>query len=195
MVWYPAYMAKKEIITIAGAIGAGKSSTAKAVAQHLGYRHFSSGDLFRQIALERGISIEAMNLTAEEQQDIDREVDRNLIEIGETEEQFVVESRLAFHWIPDSFKVFLALDTETAAERIFAHIKNEGRVSQEATSVEEVLKNTLGRAASERKRYMNLYQIDVSDLSPFDLVIDTKTADLEHVVETLLSGYEKWRSL
>lgn len=69
---------KKELITIAGSPGSGKSSTAKALAAALQYRHFSSGDLFRQLAAERGESIEAMNISAEVQRDIDLSVDKLL---------------------------------------------------------------------------------------------------------------------
>jgi ABC-type multidrug transport system fused ATPase/permease subunit len=55
---------KKQTITIAGSPGSGKSSTAKAIAAVLGFQHFSSGDFFRQLAVERGQSIEAMNISA-----------------------------------------------------------------------------------------------------------------------------------
>src|SRR5260370_28771362 len=78
---------KKNIITIGGLLGSGKSSTAKAVASALGFRHFSSGDLFRQIAAERGESIEAMNISAEAQRDIDIKVDKLLQEMYRNEER------------------------------------------------------------------------------------------------------------
>jgi len=188
-------MSKTQIITIAGAIGSGKSSTAKGVATHFGYRHFSSGDLFRQIAAERGLSIEAINLTAEEQRDIDHQVDELLANMGREGQKLVIDSRLAFHWIPQSFKVYLALDPDTAATRIWNHIQTEGRVSQSATSLEEVRQNIDVRVASERKRYQNLYSIDVTDQSSFDLVVDTKANNLEQVIATVIAAYEKWLSV
>lgn len=185
---------KKKIITIAGAIGSGKSSTAKRVAEVLAYEHFSSGDFFRKIARDRGLSIEALNLTAEEQTDIDHEVDKLLQKIGEEKHHLVIDSRLAFHWIPQSFKVFLSLDRATAAERIYSHIKKEGRVSQTASSIEEVRANIDTRVESEQKRYMNLYTIDVADTSPFDMVIDTKKNNLDEVVELVLNAYRAWQN-
>ena len=108
----------REIITLAGSPGSGKSSTAKAVAAALEFRHFSSGDLFRQLAAERGESIEAMNISAEVQQDIDRKVDDLLKQMYAAEEKLVIDSRMAWRWMPRSFKVFLVLDPDTAAERI-----------------------------------------------------------------------------
>jgi len=178
------------IITIAGAVGSGKSSTAKRVAEILGFKHFSSGDLFRAMARERGLSVEAINLTAEEQSDIDHEVDELLQKMGKEEERLVIDSRLAWHWMPQSFKVYLALDPEIAAARIFNHMQTEGRVSESASSVEEVLQSIEVRVASEKKRYHALYGIDVSDTSPFDLVINTADYNLDGVVERVLEAYK-----
>ncbi|MFQ5540772.1 MAG: (d)CMP kinase [Candidatus Paceibacteria bacterium] len=187
-------MAKKSIITIAGAIGSGKSSTAKRVAEDLGYKHFSSGDLFRATAAERGLSVEALNLTAEEQEEIDYEVDELLKKMGREEERLVIDSRLAFHWMPDSFKVYLKLDHNTAAKRIFNHLNTEGRLSQSATSVEDVRGSIDTRVESEQKRYRNLYDIDVSDLSPFDFIIDTRVNSLNRVVELVIENYKLWKN-
>lgn len=181
---------KSRIITIAGSLGSGKSSTAKRVAAELGYRHFSSGDLFRQIAKERGVTVEKINQKAELEHEIDLATDERLRSMA-NEEGLVIDSRLAFHWMPNSFKVFLSLPPETAAERIFNHIQKEGRESQNGDSVESVLQATLARRESEIKRYANLYQIDVNDLSPFDLVIDTKTNNLDQVVALVLEEFKK----
>lgn len=184
---------RKAIITIAGSLGSGKSSTAKAVAAELGYKHFSSGDLFRSIAKERGLSIEAINLTAEEQKGIDHQVDELLQKMGREERDIVIDSRLAWHWMPESFKVYLTLEPNTAAERIFNHIKEEGRVSQHADSVAEVRKNIDIRVASEQKRYQNLYGLELTDPSQYDLVIDTKNHDLPAVTAMVLDAYRSWQ--
>lgn len=183
---------KKQIITIAGLPGSGKSSTSKGVAAALGYEHFSSGDLFRKIAAERGLSIEEINFAAEKQKEIDHQVDESLVKIGKEKEHLVIDSRMAFHWIPDSFKVFLDLDLKMGAERTLAQIQREGRTSQVGSSVEEVYENTVKRQESEQKRYANLYRIDVTDKSHFDLVIDTETHDLNGVIGIVIAAYKEW---
>ncbi len=183
---------KKRIITITGYPGSGKSSTAKGVAEKLGYGHFSSGDLFRKMALERGLSVEEINITAEKQKEIDFEVDGLLGKLGKEGNELVIDSRTAFHWIPDSFKVFLHLDPRTAAERSFKQTQEEGRVSQEGSSVEEVYKNTLKRVESERKRFEDLYNLDITDENQFDLVVDTKVNNLKEVIEIVSKAYKKW---
>ncbi len=183
---------RKEIITIAGALGAGKSSAARLIAQELGYTHFSSGDLFRTVAQQRGLTIEEINATAELETAIDHDVDARLRALGESE-KLVIDSRLAYHWIPDSYKVYLNLDIPTAAARIYKQIVSEGRTGQAADSVAELIATTETRKLSEQKRYKNLYGIDITDLQPFDLVIDTAQYDLNGVVALVLEQYRKSR--
>jgi CMP/dCMP kinase len=184
---------KKQIITLAGSPGSGKSSTAKAVAAVLGFRHFSSGDLFRQLAAERGESIEAMNISAEAQRDIDLKVDNLLREIYGREEGLVIDSRMAWHWMPASFKVFLMLDPGTAADRIFAHLEREGRISEDAASVEEVRVSIDRRFASEQKRYAALYGVDPTNAANFDVVFNTRHNDLPTVTAMVSAAFTAWR--
>jgi predicted cytidylate kinase len=185
---------KKQIITIAGLLGSGKSSTAKAVASALGFRHFSSGDLFRQLAVERGESIEAMNISAEVQRDIDLKVDDLLREKYRKIDKLVIDSRMAWHWMPLSFKVFLLLDPDTAAARIFDHLRDEGRMSEDATSVQEVRQSIDRRFASEQKRYAALYGVNATDPLNFDIVINTRQNDLKTVTAMVGAAYHAWRA-
>lgn len=181
---------KKAVITIAGSPGSGKSSTAKAVASELGYKHFSSGDVFRKIAEERGVSVEAIAL----QEDVDAKVDAMLRDMYNTGEKFVVDSRLAWHWMPESFKVFLSLDPQTSAERVFANIEREGRVSEQAATVADMRASIERRFAIEQEKYARLYGVDPTDKSHYDLVIDTKHTDLATVAREVLDKYEAWRN-
>lgn len=185
---------KREIITIAGSPGSGKSSTAKALAAALQYRHFSSGDLFRQLAAERGESIEAMNISAEVQRDIDLKVDELLQEMYRTEDKLVVDSRMAWRWMPDSLRVFLVLDPGTAAVRIFDNLREEGRQSEDATSVEEARNSIDRRFASEQKRYRALYGVNPTDPLNFDIVVNTKYNNLATVTAIILAAYYAWRT-
>jgi cytidylate kinase len=183
---------KKTIITIAGSPGSGKSSTAKGVAKRLGYGHFSSGDLCRKIAGDKGLSIEEFNFAAEKRKELDFEVDALLRSMGQEKRDLVIDSRTAFHWIPDAFKVYLKLDPRIGAERVFAQIKNSGRISQMGSSVDEVYEITEKRMESEYKRFRELYGIDITDRANYDLVVDTMAHGLEAVIEKVASEYEQW---
>ncbi|MGH7249472.1 MAG: AAA family ATPase, partial [Minisyncoccia bacterium] len=89
-------MQRKEIIAITGTLGSGKSSTADLVAKRLGFEHFSSGDFMRKIALDYGISLNELNIKAENNPEIDEKIDTEVKKIGKMN-KVVVDSRLAFH--------------------------------------------------------------------------------------------------
>ena len=186
---------KKEIITICGGLGSGKSSTAKKVAQVLGFKHFSSGDFFRQIGLNLGLSVTETNKEAEINKKIDEMTDQKLRDLN-NENKIVIDSRTAYHWIPESFKVYLDLPPNIAKERILNSIKENKlrEESEKASSSAEVLKKMTERFESEQKRYWDLYKIDNTDKSQFDLVIDTNKNNLEQVVNIIVSEYKKWKA-
>lgn len=185
---------KKHIITIAGRPGSGKSATSKLIAQKLGYEHFSSGDLFRQLGKERGMDVLHANIAAEKNADIDHLVDARLREIGETKDSIVIDSRTAWHWIPTSFKVFLDLDFDVAAKRITKDMDMERRkdenIPENNHEYAVILKE---RFDSEARRYTALYQINPYDTSNYDLIVDTEVNSLEQVADIILRAYQRWQ--
>lgn len=189
-------MEKKEIITIAGANGGGKSSTAQKVAKQLGFKHFSSGDFMRRIAKENNVTLEELGKIAEKEDWVDKKLDDYVKKVG-LEKNAVIDSRLAFHFIPNSFKIYLNLDPKIAAERMLndmknnptRYLENNGKIE----SIEKMAEKSAKRLASERKRYFNLYGIkDHKDKKNFDLVIDTSKNNLEQVVGIIAKEYKKW---
>jgi CMP/dCMP kinase len=189
-------MTKKEIITIAGANGGGKSSTAKKVAELLGFKHFSSGDFMRQIAKEKNITLEELGKIAEREDWVDKKLDDYVKQVGE-EKKAVIDSRLAFHFIPESFKVYLDLNPKIAAERMLNDMKNNpARYFEnkgDIESAEKMAEKSAKRLASERKRYFDLYGIkDHKDRTNFDLIIDTRKNNLEQVADIIIREYKKW---
>jgi len=185
---------KKEIITINGLPGSGKSSTANKVAIELEYKRFSTGDFMRKIALEQNLSLNELSKMAENDGgEIDKKIDDENRKLSE-ENKFVIDSRLAFHFIPESFKVFLDLPLEISKERIMNNLKTNllRQESEKAKNVEEVYKNIIERLESEKKRYKELYNLDYTNKNNFDLVIDTNKYNLEEVVEIILKAYKNW---
>ncbi|MBI2631077.1 cytidylate kinase family protein [Candidatus Nomurabacteria bacterium] len=187
---------RKEIITITGTLGSGKSSTADKVANELGFRHFSSGDFMRQLAVDMGISLNELGEKAQTDDSIDLKIDDEVRRAG-AEEKIVIDSRLAFHWIPESFKVYLDLSPEVARERILNNLNENAlrKKSENSSSPEEIQAKIDARLQSEKKRYKDLYGIENhTDKKNFDLVIDTNKNNLEQVVDLVVSEYKKWLS-
>lgn len=184
---------KKEIITINGSLGSGKSSTADLVAKELGYQRFSSGDFFRQVAVDLGISVNDLNIKAESDPEIDVMVDSKLRNLRNAE-KIVIDSRTAYHWIPESFKIYLDLPAEIAKNRVMKSIQENTlrQQSEQASSAEEVYEKMIKRLESEQKRYKELYKINNTDKSQYDLIIDTDKNNLAQVVDIVLNKYKSW---
>ncbi len=184
---------KKEIITICGGLGSGKSSTAKKIAQKLNYKHFSSGDFFRQVGIELGLSVNELNKKAETDPTIDKLTDQKLRDLNDAQ-KIVIDSRTAYHWIPESFKVYLDLPIKIAQKRILNSIKkNKLRAqSEQIKNEEKILEKINERFLSEQKRYWDLYKIDNTQKNQFDLIIDTDKNNLNQVVNIIISKYKKW---
>jgi cytidylate kinase len=186
-------MKKKHIITIAGRPGSGKSTTAKEVASKLGFQHFSSGDLFRVLGKERGVDVLQANISPGVTEELDRLVDGKLREIGVKDDKVVIDSRTAWHWIPSSFKVFLDLDLEIAAQRILNEL-NEDRLRSEnihddSAKYAQLLKHRLD---AETNRYKAIYDIDPYDMANYDLVVDTAVNNIEQAVAEVAYGFQEW---
>jgi cytidylate kinase len=184
---------KKHIITIAGKPASGKSTSAKMIAKELGYAHYSTGDLFRSIAAEQNQDVLQASLHAEHDTSIDYQVDERQRNLGVSEDNFVIDARLGWHFIPNSFKVYLDLDTIHGAERVLASpdLERESKESIPEDPIDYV--HVLNeRLASETRRYRALYDADGHKLANFDLVIDTKVNTPEQVTSMIVEAYNKW---
>ena len=185
---------KKHIITIAGRPGSGKSTAAKELAKRLDYKHFSSGDLFRDLARQNGVNDLTRAMRSPIINDkLDDVVDGKLREIGQEQDRLVIDSRTAWHWMPSSFKVFLDLDLKQAAQRIINET-SEHRLSSESLSndVKEYTRLLKDRLDAEADRYQVKYNIDPYDVSNYDLVIDTSVNNVEATVSQILKNYQDW---
>ncbi len=185
---------KKNIITIAGKLGSGKSTTAKKIAERLGYTHFSSGDFYRDAAVARGMTVTELNQYAQTNPEVDFEIDEILRHKGEVLDSLVIDSRLAFHWIPQSFKVYLDIDPLLAAQRMLKDRENnpERQASEKSNTLEEMVADAKMRLDSEKERYQKLYGIDHTDPQHFDLVIDTGSYTIDEAVNIILEAYKNW---
>lgn len=187
-------MKKKHIITISGKPGSGKSSTADRVAELLGYTRHSSGDMVRRVLAREGMSLEEYNAKADSDHDLDDKVDEELRSLR-NKKDIVVDSRLGFYWIPESFKVYLDLDLEIATARIFKDAvsnKRRSAAGEGGSSLPDVARQVRERMGAEQARFRSLYGIDPYNTSHFDLVIDTSRHDPQTVAITVFDIYREW---
>jgi len=172
------------LLTVSGPAGSGKSTTAAGLAEALDLEHVSGGDIFRELAADRGYTPIEFNELAEEDEQIDRDLDRRLYEIARDRDGVVIESRLAGWLAPDTdFRLWLDAPIDVRAARI---------ADREEKSVAQAREETLRRERSERKRYDDYYDIPIDDLSIYDLVVNTARWTAPDVLAILTTAIERY---
>lgn len=181
-------------ITLTGNLGSGKSTLGKLLVSEYGFEIFSTGKVIRQIAQEHGVSVLEMNKRMESDHQYDHMIDDTTARISREhpEKQILFDSRLAWNFVEESFKVFLSVSLQTAAERVFADA-SRGEVESYA-SVEECRASLKDRAVTEDRRYRELYGIDYFNYANYNLVLDSTNCPPELLTKILMEEaavYEK----
>ena len=171
-------------ITISGIVGSGKSTISKMLAEKLDLENYSVGKIMREMAVERGLTLQEFTEVAKGDKEIDFELDRRQKDLNSDDISFVMDSRLGFYFIPDSFKVFLKIDLSEAANRIH----NANRSEESYSGVGECLEYLEKRIEAEKVRYKQCYDIDFPCEDKFDLVVDTTDRNSAEIVEIILDS-------
>jgi len=173
------------LITVSGPGGSGKSTLAADLADRLGHDHVSGGDIFRSIADERRLTPLQLNRRAEENDTIDRDLDRRLRATARKREDLVLESRLS-GWMAGEYadlRVWLDAPVDIRADRI---------ADREGKPADQAREETQARAESEAGRYRDYYGIDIEDRSIYDLVVNTARWDADGVLGIVLGAVERY---
>lgn len=169
-------------ITITGNLGAGKTSVCK-VLKEKGYEVISAGSIFRQIAEEKGVDVVELNRLAEADRSIDDMLDARSAKLGAEKDGAVFDSRMAWHFVPKSFKVFLLTDQKVSARRVML---DRTRSAEQYASPEEAMAALKKRADLEQERFRELYGVDYYDVSNYDFVIETSDATPEQIADEII---------
>jgi len=172
------------VITVSGPHGTGKSTYARALAEALGLRYVYAGELFRDLAKERGMSLEEFSRIAAIDPAIDTLIDERT-KAEAKEGGVVIDAQLAAWMVKDlaDVKVLIVASDEVRFRRI---------AEREGISAQEAEKQTVAREAIQRQRYKKYYGIDVNDLSIYDLKIDTGRYPLEKAKSVVIESVRRF---
>lgn len=173
-------------ITIAGDLGSGKSTVANHLISNINYRIESAGLIFRRLAEQHGMTAKEFNQFIESNPKYDNMVDDAIKEMGAKEENIIFDSRLAWFFVPKSFKIYMYVDVDVATERIF---NDTDRISESYSDMATAKKEIIERRQSEVLRYKTFYNADINNYKNYDFIIDTSHATKDEVNELVLSSF------
>lgn len=175
---------KKLKISVTGDLGSGKSTVCRYLNENYNLNVYSIGLIQRSLAERYGMDIFTFNKYMETHPEIDEEIDAELTKIGKRNESMVLDSRMAWHFVPDSFKVYLSVHPDAAAFRV---IRDKRGAVESYSSLEEAKTRLLERKKSENLRYITKYGVDCSNPQNYDLIVDTTDISPEQVAEIIMS--------
>lgn len=173
------------IITLGGLPGSGKTTVARILADKLKLEYINAGDIFRNLAAKKGMTLEEFGFFAERNPNIDKAIDKKLLEIARRD-NVILEGRLAGIMLElndvEALKIWLEAPLEVRVDRI------SGR---DTKSAEASLADTQMREKSEWDRYYNIYHVDIRDLGVYNLVIQTRDRQPESIADEIIKRFKE----
>ena len=161
------------IITIGGLAGTGTTTAAQLLSEKMGIDYISAGYVFREMAREHNMSVLEFSAFAEGNDDIKRQA-----ELAKSADNLIVEGRLSAYFVEADLKLWLVTPFDIRSSRI---------AERESKSVDVASEEIISREKSEALRYKDIHNIDISNMSIYDLIINTGTFDPEKVSEIILT--------
>lgn len=172
-------------ITLTGNLGSGKSTLSRILEEEYGYEIFSTGKVIREIAKQHGLSVLEMNNLMGQDHKYDHEIDDTTARISREnpDKSILFDSRLAWNFVEKSFKVFLSVSLDVAAERVKADA-TRGSV-ENYVSLEDAKQKLKKRAETEDARYKEIYGIEYFNYSNYNLILDSTDCEPEILARIL----------
>ena len=169
-------------------LSSGKGTVGKWLAKQLGYEYYNSGGgIQREIAKKHGMSLHEFQELEAKDPKWDKEVDTYQEKLGKTKDNIVLDGHLAFHFVPNSLKIFLDVNLEEAVNRRWKQLSHSAHRNEGEFKTKEELRNGLKhRLETARKRWKKYYNVDAYDPSNYNIVIDTTNLTIPEVQKKVL---------
>jgi cytidylate kinase len=181
------------LVTLSGSPGSGKSTVAEKLCEKLRAQRIYVGQMRRDMAARKGMTIEAFNQYAVDHPETDIDVDTRVAsharELYRAGNSVIVEGRTQFHFLPESIKLYIFTDPQEAARRILGDLRSGNGIKRNensASTLEEQIKKINDREANDAERYQRFYGIDHRIPTNYDVVIDSTSLSREQVLNNVL---------
>ena len=179
------------LISITGKLGSGKSTVCSIMKEKFGFTIYSTGAVQREYARRLGISTLELNLRMNENPELDREIDETVtrLSLERKEDKLVFDSRMAWYFAKNTFKIFLTIDPHEAAVRV---MKNPRGEEEKYIDVDDACEKLVKRSLVERDRFLDIYGVDYYDYNNYNIVIDTTHKTPLETVNIIMANYGKY---
>ncbi len=167
------------IIAVWGLTGSGKNTLGALLAKRLGYRTVSP--TFKDLAAKEGIPLLEFQKRAESDHSIDKKFDA-LLKAEANKGDCVVTTWLGPWMLAADFRIHVFAPERTRADRIS---------DRDSMPMRDALRHVHERDQNNIKRYMDVYRIDITDTSLFDLGLSSETYRPEQMVEIAMSALNR----
>ena len=181
---------KKHIITIAGDHASGQGTLSNNLKKVLGYEIYRNGQYVRELASKKGMTITQFQEFLNTHPELDVEIENSAKRYAETHDNLIIDAKLGWYVVPESFKLYLKVDIDIAVQRAYEDANRKN--TEPFSSLAEAKKMMLYRHDEETKRWINEYGVNRDDMSNYDLVIDTTKLSPEEVCNIVVDSYKKW---
>lgn len=181
-------------ITITGNLGSGKSTISKIIQEKYGFEIYSTGTIQRDLAKELGKSTLEMNQLMCNNPQYDNMIDDATTRTAKenTHKDIIFDSRLAWNFVEKSFKVFVSVGLDAAADRVF----NDSRGAVEKyTSLPEAKNQLKVRAETENIRFKDMYDLEYFDFSNYNLIVDSTYNTSEEIAKVVIDEAKKFYNM
>ena len=172
-------------IIISGDIGSGKGTVSKMLAEYFKYPRVSTGDLFREMAKERNMSLIELLQLADEDRKIHQDLDDKVLDILKEKNNLILDARLGAYLAPNAFKVYLKVDEVVGARRIL----DRDRYS----SIEQAVEQNKKRQEIARQTFIKMYNFDFQNLRNYNIIIDTSYKQEGDVVMEIIDNFTSYK--
>jgi cytidylate kinase len=165
------------------------------LAEKLSTKRYYMGALRRERAKELGMTLKEYNKLGETDPSTDLPIEEYIKKLGNTEDNFIIESRTAYHVLPQSIKIYISVDEQVGVERIWKHLqeKNDRNEADDIRDVNDLLKSVRERRESDVKRYKKYYNMDITIMDNYDIIVDSTNKTKEEVFAETLEKIEEYK--
>lgn len=179
------------LISITGKLGSGKSTVCNILKEKYGFEVYSTGVINREFARRLGISTLELNKRLNDDPSLDHEIDGTVTKLSKErkDDKLIFDSRMAWHFAKDTFKIFLTIDPMEAARRVMLNQRGD---EEHYDTVEEACEKLIERSRVERDRFVDIYGVDYYDYNNFNIVVDTTSRAPDEIVSIIMENYDKY---